>query len=132
MDKILEKTLTFFIFPFRILYKVYFLIYFVLILILFFPVFYFLLSKKEKFPIAFKVIRIFAKVWLYGLGIYVNVKGKENLIKNQKFLICSNHSSFIDPAVLYIISDQYFVFTAKQEIEKCALFHIFYTSGMNI
>ena len=132
MSKIFEKALMAFIIPFRIIYKVYFLIYFVFILTLFFPIFHFLLSKKERFPIAFKVIKVFAKVWLYGLGIYVNVKGKENLIKNQKFLICSNHSSFIDPAVLYIIFNQYFVFTGKKEIEKWPLFHIFYTSGMNI
>lgn len=28
--------------------------------------------------------------------------------------------------------DQYFVFTGKKEVEKWPLFHIFYTSGMNI
>jgi len=91
-----------------------------------------LLSKKERFPRAFKVIRIFAKVWLYGSGIFLKVKGRPHIISNQPYLICSNHSSFIDPATLYIIFDQYFVFTGKQEIEKWPLFHIFYTSGMNI
>lgn len=81
---------------------------------------------------AFKVIRIYAKIWLYGSGIYLRVKGRENIISDQAFLICSNHSSFLDPASLYIIFDQYFVFTGKKEIEKWPLFHIFYTSGMNI
>jgi 1-acyl-sn-glycerol-3-phosphate acyltransferase len=33
---------------------------------------------------------------------------------------------------LYSIFEDYFVFTGKQEIEKWPLFHIFYTSGMNI
>jgi 1-acyl-sn-glycerol-3-phosphate acyltransferase len=132
MNKILEKTLMILVLPFRILYKVYFLLYFVITLVLFYPIFYFLLSKKERFPLAFKAIRIFAKVWLYGSGIYLKVKGKEHLIKDKPFLICSNHSSFIDPAILYILFEQYFVFTGKKEIEKWPLFHIFYTSGMNI
>ena len=81
---------------------------------------------------AFKVIKVYAKVWLYGSGIFMRVKGRENIITGQAFLICSNHSSFIDPATLYIIFDQHFVFTGKKEIEKWPLFHIFYTSGMNI
>jgi 1-acyl-sn-glycerol-3-phosphate acyltransferase len=120
------------LFPIRFLYKVYFFLYFVLSLVLFYPLFKYLLSKKERFPKAFKLIRIYAKVWLYGSGIFLRVKGRNNIISNQPFLICSNHSSFIDPATLYIIFDQYFVFTGKKEIEKWPLFHIFYTSGMNI
>ncbi|WP_101263327.1 lysophospholipid acyltransferase family protein [Labilibaculum filiforme] len=124
--------MNFLIFPIRFLYKVYFFLYFVLTLVLFYPIFKYLLSKKERFPMAFKVIKVYAKVWLYGSGIFLRVKGRENIITDQAFLICSNHSSFIDPATLYIIFDQYFVFTGKKEIEKWPLFHIFYTSGMNI
>ncbi|MBI9066772.1 MAG: 1-acyl-sn-glycerol-3-phosphate acyltransferase [Salinivirgaceae bacterium] len=120
------------LFPLRIIYKIYFLLYFVLSLIIFFPIFKFLLSKEERFPKAFKVIKVYARVWLYGSGIFMRVKGRENIIKDQPFLICSNHSSFIDPATLYAIFPQYFVFTGKKEIEKWPLFHIFYTSGMNI
>ncbi|MBN2595746.1 lysophospholipid acyltransferase family protein [Labilibaculum sp.] len=120
------------IFPIRFLYKLYFFLYFVITLLLFYPVFKYLLSEKERFPKAFKVIKVYAKVWLYGSGIFLRVKGRENIITGQPFLICSNHSSFIDPATLYIIFDQHFVFTGKKEIEKWPLFHIFYTSGMNI
>ncbi len=120
------------LFPFRLVYKIYFLLFFVLSLVLFFPLFKFFLSKKERFPTAFKIIRVYSKVWLYGSGIYLRVKGKENILKDQAFLICSNHSSFLDPAPLYAIFKQHFVFTGKKEIEKWPLFHIFYTSGMNI
>ncbi|MFA9371415.1 MAG: lysophospholipid acyltransferase family protein [Labilibaculum antarcticum] len=120
------------IFPIRFLYKLYFFLYFVLSLLLFYPILKFFLAKEERFPMAFKVTKVYAKVWLYGSGIFLRVKGRENILTDQPFLICSNHSSFIDPATLYIIFDQYFVFTGKQEIEKWPLFHIFYTSGMNI
>lgn len=119
-------------FPFKLLYKTYNLLYFILLLILFYPIFRYLLAKEERFPTAFKVIRFFSQLWLYGIGVFIKVKGKENILKEQPFLICSNHSSFEDPAVLYSIFNQYFVFTGKKEIEKWPLFHIFYTSGMNI
>jgi 1-acyl-sn-glycerol-3-phosphate acyltransferase len=118
--------------PFKLLYKIYNLLYFILILILFYPIFRYLLAKEERFQSAFKVIRFFSQLWLYGIGVFIKVKGKENILKDQAFLICSNHSSLEDPALIYSIFKQYFVFTGKKEIEKWPLFHIFYTSGMNI
>ena len=62
----------------------------------------------------------------------MKIKGKKNIIEDKPFLICSNHSSFLDIPCLYSMFKQYFVFTGKQEVEKWPLFHIFYTSGMNI
>lgn len=119
-------------FPFILLYKIHVLLFFVFIMLLYFPVFSFLLAKESRFPTAFRFIKGFSKLWLWGCGIFIRVKGREHIIMDQPFIICSNHSSFIDPATLYSIFPQHFVFTGKQEIEKWPLFHIFYTSGMNI
>ncbi len=118
--------------PFRFLYKIYILLYFSLIMVLYFPLFKFLLAKEKRFPTAFRFIKGFSRLWIWGCGIFIRVKGRENIIRDKPFIICSNHSSFIDPATLYSIFPQHFVFTGKKEIEKWPLFHIFYTSGMNI
>lgn len=118
--------------PFRILYKFYFALYFGVSLLIFYPIFRVLLYKKERFPAAFKVMRVFVKLWLFFSGIFIRVKGKSNIIKGQPFIICSNHSSFVDIPCLYSIFEDYFVFTGKKEIENWPLFNIFYTSGMNI
>lgn len=118
--------------PIRFLYKVYIMLYVSLSLIIFYPIFKYLLSHKDRFPKAFSVIKIYARSWLFFTGVYVKVRGKENILKGQPFIITANHSSFLDPTCLYAIYDDYFVFTGKQEIEKWPLFHIFYTSGMNI
>lgn len=119
-------------FPFRFIYKIYFLASFVILLVLFYPIFRFLLSKKERWPTAFELMKFNAKLLLFCGGIILKIKGKENIIKDQPFLISSNHSSFIDIPCLYSMFEQYFVFTGKKEVEKWPLFHIFYTSGMNI
>ena len=119
-------------FPFKFLYKIHVLLFFVLIMVLYFPVFSFLLAKESRFPTAFRFIKGFSRLWLWGCGIFIRVKGREHIIMDKPFIICSNHSSFIDPATLYSIFPQHFVFTGKQEIENWPLFHIFYTSGMNI
>lgn len=118
--------------PLHVLYKIYFIVHFCITLALFYPFFKFFLWKKDRFPKAFKLMRFFAKTWLFSTGIFVKVKGEENIIKNQPYIICANHSSFIDIPCIYYIIDDYFVFTGKQEIEKWPLFRIFYTSGMNI
>jgi 1-acyl-sn-glycerol-3-phosphate acyltransferase len=119
-------------FPFKILYKIHVLLFFVLIMVLYFPVFSYLLAKESRFPRAFKVMKGFSRLWLWGCGICIRVTGRKHIIMDQPFIICSNHSSFIDPAILYSIFPQHFVFTGKQEIKDWPLFHIFYTSGMNI
>jgi len=118
--------------PFTFLYKLYIFLYVAISLIIFYPFFKFFLSKEYRFPQAFKIIRFYAKLWLIFTGLRVKVKGNENIIKGQPFIITANHSSFIDPTILYSIYNEYFVFTGKKEIEKWPLFHIFYTSGMNI
>ena len=118
--------------PFRFLYKVFIMLYVALFMIFSYPIFKYLLSNKNRFSKAFRGIRIYSKSWLLFTGLYVKVKGEENILKGQPFIITANHSSYLDPACLYSIYDEYFVFTGKQEIEKWPLFHIFYTSGMNI
>lgn len=118
--------------PFKWLYKLYFIIYFSLSLALFYPFFRVVLNNVKGYPLAFKTMRFYSKLWLFCCGIFLVVKGKENILKDQPFLICSNHSSFIDIPCIYSVFDEYFVFTGKQEIEKWPLFSIFYTSGMNI
>jgi 1-acyl-sn-glycerol-3-phosphate acyltransferase len=120
------------LFPFRLLYKIYFALYFAISLLLFYPIFKLLLHKKEWFPLAFKLMKFYGRLWLVCTGIFLKIKGKKNIIKNEPFIICANHSSFIDIPCLYSLFDDYFVFTGKQEIEKWPLFCIFYTSGMNV
>ena len=120
------------LFPFRFLYKVYFALFFAISFILFYPFLKFFLTKEARFPKAFKIMRFYAKMWLFFSGIFPRVKGKENLKTDKPLLICANHSSFVDIPCLYSIIEDYFIFTGKKEIEKWPLFHIFYTSGMNI
>ena len=120
------------LFPFRFVYKIYLLILFVFLLVVLYPFLRFFLSKKERFPTAFKIMKFYGKLFLFCSGVFMKIEGRKNIIESQPFLICSNHSSYLDIPCLYSIFDQYFVFTGKKEVEKWPLFHIFYTSGMNI
>lgn len=118
--------------PFRVIYKIYYLIVFVLSLIISYPIVYFLLSKQKRFPKAFNLMRVHAFLLLLFAGARLKVTGVDNIPQNGAYIICPNHSSYLDIFCLYTIFSKYFVFTGKKEIEKWPLFHIYYTSGMNI
>jgi 1-acyl-sn-glycerol-3-phosphate acyltransferase len=118
--------------PFRVIYKIYYFLFFVLSLVIIYPVIYYLLAKPKRFPKAFVVMRWHAYILMIFAGARLKVSGVENIPKEGAYIICPNHSSFLDIFCLYSIFRRYFVFTGKKEIEKWPLFHIYYTSGMNI
>ena len=118
--------------PFRIIYKIYYFVFFAISLALLFPLFYYLLSDPKRFPKAFSLMKFYAFVLLLFGGVFLKVKGTENIPADGAYIICPNHSSFFDTFCIYSIFTHYFVFIGKKEIEKWPLFHIFYTSGMNI
>lgn len=118
--------------PFRVIYKIYYLVVFSLLMALSYPFYLYLLAKPQRFPRAFRVMKFHADVLLALTGVIPRVKGIERIPSNGAYIICSNHTSFLDAFCIYSMFPRYFVFTGKKEIEKWPLFHIFYTSGMNI
>ncbi len=119
-------------FSIQLIYKIYYLILFSGLLLVTFPVYYFLLSQPGRYKYAFPMMRYHAFLILVLTGVFMKVKGKNNIPSTGAFVLCSNHSSFVDTWCIYSLFKRYFVFTGKKEIEKWPLFHIFYTSGMNI
>lgn len=97
-----------------------------------FPVFYYFLSSRSRFPKAFISMRFYAGLLNFFTFVRLKVDGINNIPLQGPYIICPNHSSFIDIPCIYIIFEKYFIFTGKKEIEKWPLFHVFYTSGMNI
>ena len=108
------------------------MIVFGLSVILTYPILYYLLADPKRFPLAFKLMRLHGFLLLVFAGAHLRVIGKENIPEKGAFIICPNHTSFLDIFCIYTLFKRYFVFTGKKEIEKWPLFHIYYTSGMNI
>lgn len=117
---------------FSVFYKIYYFLFFVISLAVLFPFFYYFLSSHKRFPKAFGLMKFYGKAIVFCTGVKIKVEGLDNIPKQGSYIICPNHSSFLDIFCIYSIFPNYFVFTGKKEIEKWPLFHIFYTSGMNI
>ncbi len=117
--------------PLRVLWKVWFLVFFASTMILLYPVLNWLLSKEERWPAAFKFMQRWAW-WLISMpGIWMDVKALAPL-PDKPFIICPNHSSYVDIITMYRTFKDYFIFMGKMELNNWPLFHIFFSKGMNI
>lgn len=120
-----------FILP-RTLWKSLFVLNFVLGLIILYPFFYILLSKKERFPKAFQLMKFWARWILFVPGLFVKIK-RDTPTGDlpQTAIYCANHASYLDIVINYVVIPHYFVSMSKREIEKAPLFRIFFRE-MNI
>jgi len=116
--------------PFRVLYKIYYLLYFLFSFILFYPLLWFFLSLK-KFNTGFNILHFYALLWQYCALAPVRIKGNPSL-QNGPYIICCNHSSYMDIPGVYAVFKDYFVNAGKKELANWPMFKILYTSGMNI
>jgi 1-acyl-sn-glycerol-3-phosphate acyltransferase len=101
-------------------------------MIVLYPIFYFLLAKKERFPKAFRLKKIWAR-WIFSLpGIFtkINYITPANKLP-QPAVYCANHGSYLDIIAGYLVIPNYFVSMGKKELGKVPLFRSFFKE-MNI
>lgn len=63
----------------------------------------------------YTVIRGIANL-LFKLIYRINVYGEENVLMDEKLVVCSNHSNVLDPVVLAIVFPRKVSFMAKKEL----------------
>ncbi len=101
---------------------IFLLIYFILSLIVL-PVEWLIgkVSKKARDYSCFYMVRGAFKVVLLISGTKVNIKGLENLPKNQAVLYVANHRSFFDIVIAYSLVPPLTGFVSKKEVKKIPL-----------
>jgi len=116
--------------PFRLLYKLYFaLIFFGSLVILYIP-FRILLFHPRRYEKAFRLKRTWAFFLQVAGGIPLRVERRAAL-PQAPYIICCNHSSYLDIIQMYNVIPAYFLFMGKYELLKWPLFNMFF-KGMNI
>ena len=113
------------------LWKIYIFIWFTLILLLLYPFYIFFLLNEKHFNKGFKLLLVHTKLLMYLTGIFMQVKNRHYIKKNQAYVITPNHSSYLDIVILYQTFTQYFVFMGKNELASVHVFNIFFKK-MNI
>jgi 1-acyl-sn-glycerol-3-phosphate acyltransferase len=96
-----------------------------------YPVFLVLLSREKWFPLAFRLKKIWAHCILFSTGIFYKIHFENKPDCNQAYVICPNHSSYLDILLTNIAIPCYFHFMGKAELLNVPMFNIFF-KRMNI
>jgi 1-acyl-sn-glycerol-3-phosphate acyltransferase len=108
---------------------VYFGIVFFVIFLVTYPFFFILLSRDEWVIYAFKL----KKVWSFLMSVFalvpVVVKKEVELPKDTPYVICANHTSYLDIVLMNCIISNFFVFMGKAELLKWPIVNVFFRNG---
>src|SRR5699024_9316671 len=107
---------------FGIIYRTYFFIIVVITLLLFYPLYFVWLQNEKYFHKGFQLLRLQAKIILFMNGIRKEVYGQIPDDKNISYIICPNHTSYVDIFMLYAVFPNYFVFLGKKELGNVPVF----------
>jgi len=102
------------------IYGVYSLALFVLTFCLTFPLFV-AADMFNKPKLALDANRYWAYVFFFLVGVRMEIKGKSGLKKNKNYILCPNHFSFLDIAILPFVPIP-FKYIGKLSIAKVPLF----------
>jgi len=69
----------------------------------------------------YRIIRVLAAI-IFRIIFRIDVQGKENIIKDGKLILCSNHISVLDPIMLAIAIPRPISFMAKKELFSNKIF----------
>lgn len=116
--------------PMRWLYKLWFGFVFFSSLVLLYLPFRILLYTPQRYYKAFRLKRIWARYLAYASGVPPRIVRRASL-PEPPYVICCNHSSYLDIIQMYNVIPRYFLFMGKYELLKWPLFNIFF-QGMNI
>jgi 1-acyl-sn-glycerol-3-phosphate acyltransferase len=119
------------LFPFQWLWRSFFFINAIVTFFLFYPVFMVLLSREKWFPKVFRLKKVWAHFILFPAGVFYKIQYKKRLDKNLSYVICPNHTSYLDIMLIYISMPVYFHSLGKIELRKVPLFGKFF-ERMNI
>lgn len=116
--------------PFRLLYKLWVgFVFFMSLIVLYIP-FRILLYTENRYQKAF----VLKRIWSWFLSVFMLMPVRKKFLAplpEPPYVVCSNHSSYIDTVLMYRVIPRYFLFMGKYELLKWPLFNIFF-KGMNI
>ena len=111
--------------PFRILFKLWFVGVFFFSLVLLYVPFKWLLRRPSGYPDAFRLMRCWGSFLNVALLVPLKVK-REGPLPPPPYVVCINHTSYLDIIHTFNIVPDYFLFMGKYELLKWPLFRIFF------
>ena len=116
-----------------LLWRVWFYVLAAIPIITLFPILLLIASHKNGYPTLYWIARnVWSPFILIGMGFYIRTKFAKPLPEGTSYLLVANHSSYLDPFVMFRVSKNPFVFVGKKEFIKVPLFGSIYKRAWNI
>ena len=110
-----------------LLWRVWFYVLAAIPIVTLFPILLLIASHKNGYPTLYWIARnIWSPLILIGMGFYIRTKFAKPLPEGTSYLLVANHSSYLDPFVMFRVSKNPFVFVGKKEFIKVPLFGSIY------
>ena len=90
------------------------------------PLLFILSLKEQYYPRLWKLVRMWSKVLIYGMGFRLDIELEQEIESNKSYMFCPNHGSLMDGFVLIASSVNPIVFVGKKELAKIPIFGFFY------
>lgn len=95
--------------------------------LLLFPFFYLFLQKERWHPKAHYLNRLWGKLFFPICFLPIEIDYRFKPDKNQAYVFCANHASYLDIAMMGVILPTFFAFIGKSDIAKVPLFGYMFT-----
>lgn len=112
--------------PFLLIWRSWFYIMIFITIVIMSPVLFILTLKEDYYPKLWKLVRLWSKILIYGMGFRLNFKLEQQVEPNKSYMFCPNHGSLMDAFVLIVSSINPIVFVGKKELAKIPIFGFFY------
>lgn len=113
--------------PFVILYRIYFAVVFFAVLTVLYPVFWVMLRNDRNFEKVFRLKVATSRIILFLDFIYLKKLSFPKDLPPGPYVICANHSSYLDIILMYpILPKTKFMFIGKSELLRWPVISIFF------
>ncbi len=109
----------------RLVFKLWFALVFAFSLVLLYLPFRVLLRKPKGYPAAFRLMRAWARFLGFAGLMPLRVEWT-GVLPPAPYVVCFNHSSYLDIVHAFNVLPEYFVFLGKHELLYWPLFNIFF------
>ncbi|MDX1634796.1 MAG: lysophospholipid acyltransferase family protein [Marinobacter sp.] len=102
-----------------------------LTLILFLPIVVAALVGRRG-DAAFRGTQVYAWILLHLIGVTLKVRGREHIQPGQRYVILSNHASYLDPPALVLSLGLQYRWVIKKELRRIPLFGLALETSRNL
>lgn len=114
------------VYPLKVLWAYWYFFIFSLIFLIFYPAFAILLSREKWYPYANRLRVIWGKLLFFFTGIVLRLRFEHQLDRNQPYIFCANHFSYLDIPVSALTVQRNWRFMAKVELSAIPILNIFF------